>query len=76
MRIGFTESLTATRLASLRLQHREYDRLGYDGHNRRAMALTMRAIAHRRRRRLTNQRLALMVRDAWDRHTSGPVLAA
>ena len=44
-------------LIELRRQHRLQIRLGYDGHNRRPIAITMRRLGLRRRRRRGRERL-------------------
>lgn len=42
-------------------QHLDFERQGYDGHNRRSGLVTMRRLSLRRLRRRWNRRLSLLV---------------
>lgn len=54
---GLIFSVPANRLACLRRQHRDFERTGYDGHNRRSGLVPMRRYRMRRRRRQASRRL-------------------
>ena len=50
------------RLSDIRRQSRDFEREGYDGHNRRSGFTTMRELSHRRIRRQMNQLLRKTVK--------------
>lgn len=55
--------MTNAQMASLRAQHKAFERAGYDGHGRRPLALTARQLRHRRARRWWARVVAAWVRE-------------